>query len=139
MHRNNRLNLFRVKIMYLEINSNDFIEIFLLFSQNCIQSPLVRAFHKCRFSKTIFEFILLSVQWWFFWFLKILYYLLFQTGEVREKGRERNINGWLPHIPSTGDLPCNTRMCPDWESNHRHFRLEVNPLRHTSQGLCFNF
>ena len=44
-----------------------------------------------------------------------------------EKGRERNINVWLPlaHSP-TGDLSQNPGMCPDWESNQRPFGLQAD-------------
>ena len=27
--------------------------------------------------------------------------------------------------PSTGDMACNTGMCPDWELNWRHFDLQA--------------
>ena len=48
--------------------------------------------------------------------------LFLERGEWREKGRERNINVWLPlTCPSTRDLARNPRMCPDWESKWRPF------------------
>ncbi|XP_053782337.1 ras-related protein Ral-A isoform X2 [Desmodus rotundus] len=37
---------------------------------------------------------------------------------LRERGRERNINVWLPLTwPPTGDVACSPGICPDWESN----------------------
>ena len=47
--------------------------------------------------------------------------LIFREGKGRRKRggkRKRNINVWLPlAYPPTGDLACNTGMCPDRESN----------------------
>ena len=40
-------------------------------------------------------------------------YLFLERGERREKEKERNISVWLPlKMPPTGDLACNTGMCP---------------------------
>ena len=77
------------------------------------------------------------VNWRFFNdFLKILFiYSFIDSGEGREKERERNINVWLPLVhPATGDLACNPGMCPDWESIQRPFGSQAGTVNHTSQG-----
>ena len=68
------------------------------------------------------------VKGWFFFFFsnifKDLIYLFLERGQGREKERERNINVWLPLTlawPHTGDLACNSVMCPDWESSRWPF------------------
>ena len=56
-------------------------------------------------------------------FCKILFISFLERGEVREKERKRNINELpLVHAP-TWDWTCNPGMCPDQESNLRHFAL----------------
>ena len=55
-----------------------------------------------------------------FSFFSDFVYLFPEVGE--EKERQRSINVWmpLPHPPS-GELACNSGMCPDWESNPQSF------------------
>ena len=51
-------------------------------------------------------------------FFKDFIYLFLDRGKEREKGKERNINVWLPLLCSpTGDLADNPGTCLDWESN----------------------
>ena len=58
------------------------------------------------------------------YFFNFIYFFV-QTGDGREKEKERNINVWLPLAhPHTGDLACNPLV----------HRLALNPLSHTSQG-----
>ena len=67
----------------------------------------------------------------FYLFLR-LYLFIF-----RERGREGNINVWLP----TGDLAHNPGTCPAQTTGPLIRRLALNPLSHTSQGwlgfFCF--
>ena len=71
--------------------------------------------HKC--------FFFFSFSFFYFFIFKDFIYLFLDGGEGRKKERERNIDVWVIHssftsrIPSTGDLACNTGMCPDWELN----------------------
>ena len=52
----------------------------------------------------------------------LLIYLFLQREEGKEKGRERNINVWLPlTCPPTGDLARKPSMCSDWDSNQQAF------------------
>ena len=66
-------------------------------------------------------------------------FYLFPEREGNEKERERNVD-WLPlHAPPTGDLACNTGMCPDWELNRQFFGSQAGTqpwleLSHTNQG-----
>ena len=61
------------------------------------------------------------------------YLLLFRFSLLifREKGREgqREVEKHqcvvASRTPPTGDLACNTGMCPDWESNLRLFGLQA--------------
>ena len=64
-------------------------------------------------------------------------YLVLETGEEREKERERNINVWLPlRCPLLGTWPA-TQVCALTVYPIRDplvCRLALNPLSHTSQG-----
>ena len=54
-------------------------------------------------------------------------YLFIDRGERRKKGRERNINVWLPLAqPLPEDLAHNPDWCPDWESNWQPFGSQAN-------------
>ena len=67
-------------------------------------------------------------------------YLFLETGEGREKERERNISVWLPLMcPTTGDLAqwLATQECAltgNRTSDPLVHRLVLSPLSHTSQG-----
>ena len=50
-------------------------------------------------------------------FFKDFIYLLLETGEGKQKERERNIRVVASSTPPIGYLDCNPGMCPDWESN----------------------
>ena len=73
-----------------------------------------------------------------FSFFKILFILFLDRGEGKEKEGEKHQCVVVFHVPPTGDLACDTGMCPDWESNRQPCGLQAtpvfNPLSHTSQG-----
>ena len=47
-------------------------------------------------------------------------YLFLERGEGKEKERERKHQCVVAsREPLTGDLACNSGMCPDWESNQQ--------------------
>ena len=77
-------------------------------------------------------------SWGFF--KKDFIYLFLETGEGREKERERNISVWLPLMfPTTGDLAqwLATQACAltgNQTSDLLVRRLVLSPLSHTSQG-----
>ena len=70
-------------------------------------------------------------------FFKTLFILFLERGREGEK-HECVV---APGAPPTGDLAYNPGMCPDWESNQQPFgsQVGINPLSHTSQGLCHVF
>ena len=58
----------------------------------------------------------------FFFFFKIIYLFIFrERGREGEKEGEQHHCVVAPHVPPTGDLAHNPRMCPDWESNWSPF------------------
>ena len=61
----------------------------------------------------------------FFNFLKRFYLFIFRE-RGREGERERNQCVVPSSMPSTGDLASNPGMCPDWESNQRHFGSQAS-------------
>ena len=73
---------------------------------------------------------------WYIYFLKDFIYLFLERGEGREKGRERNINVWLPlaHI-QLGTWP--KTQAGAVTGNHTGDPLvhgpALNPLSHTNQ------
>ena len=81
--------------------------------------------------------------------LKKLYfiYLFLERGEETEKEREWSIDVWeirrsvASHTSSSGDLPHNPGMCPDWELNLRfagqHSIHWATPARAGSQFLIY--
>ena len=73
-----------------------------------------------------------SVHCWMEWrqwaslFYLLPFFKRFYLFTFRQRGREGEREGekhqlWLPLEPPTGDLACNTGMCPDWELNQRLF------------------
>ena len=71
-----------------------------------------------------------------------MFFLRFSLFIFRERGREGEKYQCVvhSHVAPTGDLACNPGMCPNWESNQRHFVLQPtpSPLSYTSQGTtCF--
>ena len=78
----------------------------------------------------------------FYLFFKYFIYLLLETGEGREKERERNISVWLPLAhPLLGTWPA-TKACAMTGNRTSYLsvcRPGLNPLSHTSQGLHFLF
>ena len=81
----------------------------------------------------LFSFLLVLV----FLFLCIIY-LFLEKGEGKEKGRERNINVWLPLACSKLGTWPTTQACAltgNRISDLSVLRPALNPLSHTSQGL----
>ena len=81
----------------------------------------------------------------FLFFSFFLFYFLnlfLESGEGKEKERERNISVWLPllyHQPGTWPA---TQACALTRNQISHplvFRPALNPLKHTSQGLRGSF
>ena len=75
-----------------------------------------------------------------FSFLKRFYLFTFrQSGEGREKEREKDINVWLPLMcPQLGTWPA-TQACAltgSLTGDPLVRRPAINPLSHTSQGYC---
>ena len=75
-----------------------------------------------------------------FFLFKEFIYLFWDSGEGREKERERNISVWLPLVhPLLGTWPT-TQVCTltgNWTGDPLVRRPVLNPLSHTSQGWCF--
>ena len=44
--------------------------------------------------------------------------------EGKERGREM-LSVVVPCVPPTGNLACNSGICPDWESNQQPFGLQA--------------
>ena len=57
-------------------------------------------------------------------------------GREGEREGEKHQCVVTSHTAPTGDLACNTGICPDWELNWRPFGLQpaLNPLSYTRQG-----
>ena len=55
----------------------------------------------------------------------MLFILILDRGEGREKEGEKHPCVVASHVPSTGNLACNPGMCPDCESNERPFGLQA--------------
>ena len=74
-------------------------------------------------------------------FLRFSIYLFLERGEEREKERNGNIDvpemyqSVASFMPSTGDLACNSGMCPDWESNQCPFTSQSTPARAKNSRL----
>ena len=69
-------------------------------------------------------------------------YLFLQTGEGREKERERNINVWLPLVcPHLGIRPTTQAgaLTGNQTSNPSVLRPALNPLSDSSQGYLAFF
>ena len=70
-----------------------------------------------------------------------IYLFILDTGEGRQKDRERNINAWLPLThPILGTRPA-TQACAltgNPTSDPLVHRLALNPLSHTRQGSSSN-
>ena len=65
-----------------------------------------------------------------FFFFKTLFILFLEKGREGETEGEKHqcvIPFW---VSPTGDLACNSGMCPDWESNHRPFGLQAKCSNH---------
>ena len=60
-------------------------------------------------------------------FFKDFIYLFLETGERKDKERERNISVWLPFIcPLLETWPSTQAWALDWESNQRPFGLQAS-------------
>ena len=59
-------------------------------------------------------------------FFKIFIYLFLESGEGREKEREKYQCVVASHVAPTRDLARKPGMCPDWESNWRPFGLQAS-------------
>ena len=75
-------------------------------------------------------------------FKKDFIHLYLERGEGREKGRERNINVWLPLAhPLLGTWPT-TQACAligNWTGGSFGSQPMLNPLSYTSQGYIWFF
>ena len=84
-----------------------------------------------------FNFLIFSCLLLLGIFLKDFIYLFLETGQVKERERERNINLWLPLLyPWLGSWPA-TQACAltgNRTCNPLVHRLALNPLSHTNQG-----
>ena len=78
--------------------------------------------------------IVISFSFFFLWFY------LFLEGKGRRKG-EKHRCLVACHAPPTGDLACNSDMCPEWESNQRPFcsQADSQPTEPHQPGLIVNF
>ena len=94
----------------------------------------------------------LSNNWWyvycfhfsffpFFFFWR--FYLFLKRGEGRgERGEVKHQCVVASHVAPTGDLAHDPGMCPDWESNQWHFRLQAriqSTELHQPGPHCFHF
>ena len=84
-------------------------------------------------------FIFLSFLFFFFW----RFYLFLKIGEWRgERGEVKHQCVVASHVAPTGDLAHDPGMCPDWESNQWHFRLQARTHStelHQPGPHCFHF
>ena len=73
-------------------------------------------------------------------FKKFFLSFFLERGEGRNKGRERNINVWLPLTPLTGDWPA-TKACasPDRESNQGPFGPQASTHIHWATPARHHF
>ena len=55
-------------------------------------------------------------------------FLEIKEGREKERGRYTNVRDteWLPLAPPQPGTGCSPGMCPDKESNQRHFALQDN-------------
>ena len=103
------------------------------------------AFFSKFLSREILPFVPV-IQWFFpsgsqplvlsFW--KKILFIYFYRREGREKGRERNINVWLPLThPLLGTWPTSQAcaLTGNWTCNPLIHSPVLNPLTHTRQGL----
>ena len=76
-----------------------------------------------------------------YFFFKDFIYLFLERGEGRGKEGRKDQCMAARVVALTGDLACNTGMCPDWESNWRPFGSQpaLNPLSYTSQRHIIYF
>ncbi|KAF6088458.1 hypothetical protein HJG60_008283 [Phyllostomus discolor] len=67
---------------------------------------------------------------------KKIYLFIFREGREGDREGEKKIN-----VQLLGVMACNPGMCPDWESNKRHFGSQpmLNPLSYASQGVIVLF
>ena len=61
-----------------------------------------------------------------FFFLRFYLLIYLDRGEGKEKEKEKHQCVVASYVPPTGDLACNSGMCPDWESNQRPFGSQVS-------------
>ena len=59
-----------------------------------------------------------------FLFFQILFIYFYTEGKGGREG-EKHQCAVASHTPPTEDLALNPVMCPDWESNRRHFGLQT--------------
>ena len=58
-------------------------------------------------------------------FLDCIYLFITERGREGEREGEKHQYVVASHVPPTGDLAHNPRVCPDWESNQRPFYLQA--------------
>ena len=61
-----------------------------------------------------------------FLFLKKILFIFRERGREGEREGEKHQCVVVSHAPSTGDLACNTGMCPDWELNRQPFGSQAS-------------
>ena len=84
--------------------------------------------------------LLLPIVEWFYFFLRFYLFIFRERGREREREGEKHQCVVASHVAPTGDLACNTGMCPDWESNQRPFGSQPTlNLSYTSQGNNLHF
>ena len=77
-----------------------------------------------------------------FSFLKDFIYLFLESGEGKEKERERSINVWLPLMGPLLETSPTTQACALTGNLTRDtlvLRLALNSLSHTREGYIFSF
>ena len=72
-------------------------------------------------------------SFFFFLFVFLRFYLFLERGGGR--GGEKDQCVVASHATPTGDLACNSGMCPDWELNQRPFGSQpaLNPVSYTAR------
>ena len=73
-------------------------------------------FHSCQ---------MLLAPFFFFFFLRFYLFIFIERGREGEREEEKHTCVVISCTSPTGDPARNPGMCPDWESNWRHFGLQT--------------